>query len=80
VSPEIILELTSLTRIISLDDPITEYLLKKRKEGMKIINKPKNRTSDLALLPILKIYKKNGVAIKKEIIKLNIIFFLLARH
>ena len=36
---------------------------------MKIINKPKKRTSDLALFPILKIYKKNGAAIKKEIIK-----------
>jgi hypothetical protein len=69
-----------LTRIISFDEPITEYLLKKRKEGMKIINKPKKRTSDLALFPILKIYKKNGAAIKKEIIKLNIIFFLLAGH
>ena len=50
------------------------------KEGMKIINKPKKRTSDRALFPILKIYKKNGTAIKKEIIKLNIIFFLLAGH
>ena len=47
---------------------------------MKIINKPKKRTSDLALLPILKIYKKNYAAIKKEIIKLNIIFFLLLGH
>ena len=47
---------------------------------MKIINKPKKRTSDLALFPILKIYKKNGTAIKKEIIKLNIIFFLLVGH
>ena len=47
---------------------------------MKIINKPKKRTSDLALFPILKIYKKNGAAIKKEIIKLNIIFFLLVGH
>jgi hypothetical protein len=78
--PEIILEFTSLTRIISFDDPIKEYLLKNKKEGMKIINKPKKRTSDRALFPILKIYKKNGTAIKKEIIKLNIIFFLLAGH
>ena len=33
---------------------------------MKIINKPKKRTSDLALFPILKIYKKNGAAMTEE--------------
>ena len=63
-SPEIILEFTALTRVISFDDPITEYLLKNRKEGMKIINKPKKRTSERALFPILKIYIKNIYYIK----------------